>query len=110
MVSTPTYEGRQSLAEEDLPVDTARQEEKRKTTKIMEEPSLHENFMRLHEKQNPERRYGREQTSLAFGSGRTSLGCISPNNKNNNNFYIEIDKTGSSELSKNKRNEFYGMF
>jgi hypothetical protein len=26
----------------------------------MEEPSLHENFMRLHEKQNPERRYGRE--------------------------------------------------
>ena len=44
MVWTPPYNGRYSLAKEDLPVDTARQKEKRKTATIMEEPSdgLHE--------------------------------------------------------------------
>ena len=37
-------EDSQSLAKDDLPVDTARKEEKRKTATIMEEPSdgLHE--------------------------------------------------------------------
>ena len=44
-----TYE---SLVKEDLPVDTARQEEKRKTTTIMKEPSDG-----LHEKQKHGRRY-----------------------------------------------------
>ena len=76
MVWTPSQNGRQSLAKEDLPVDTARQEEVRKTTTIMEEPSDE-----LHEKKKPGRRYGRGQTYLTFGSGWTALGCIDPNNK-----------------------------
>ena len=76
MVWTPLQNGRQSLAKEDLPVDTARQEEKRKTATIMEEPSDG-----LHEKQKPGRRYGRGQTSLAFGSGWTD--CTDPNNNKN---------------------------
>ena len=42
------------LRMEDLPVDTARQEEKRKTATIMEELSNG-----LHEMQKPGRRYGR---------------------------------------------------
>ena len=63
--------GRQSLAEEDLPVDTARQEKKRKTATIMEEPGDG-----LHEEQRHGRGYGGEQTSLAFGSGWTALGCV----------------------------------
>ena len=72
MVWTPSQNGRQSLAEEDLPVDTARQEKKRKTA-IMEEPGDG-----LHEEQRHGRGYGGEQTSLAFGSGRTALGCVDP--------------------------------
>ena len=39
MLWPPPYNGRQSLAKENLPVDTARQEKKRKTATIMEEPS-----------------------------------------------------------------------
>ena len=54
MVWTPPQNGRWSLAEEDLPVDTARYEEKRKTATIMEEPSDG-----LHEKQKNGKRYGR---------------------------------------------------
>ena len=73
MVWTPPQNGRQSLAKEDLPMDTARQGEKRKTAIIMEEPS--DGF---HEKQKHGRRYGRGQTSFAFGSGWTALGCIDP--------------------------------
>ena len=46
--------GIQSFAEEDLPVDIARLEEKRKTATITEEPNDG-----LHEKQKHGRRYGR---------------------------------------------------
>ena len=67
------------MAKEDLPVDTARKEEKRKTAKIMEEPSD-----RLHEKQKYGRRYGRGFISLAFGSGWMALGCIDPSNSKQN--------------------------
>ena len=35
---------------------------------------------RLHEKQKPE-----EDMAEAFGSGRTTLSCIDPNNNNNKN-------------------------
>ena len=73
MVWTPPQNGRQSLAKEDLKVDAAQQEEKRKTATIMEEPSDGH-----HEEQKHGRRYGRRQTSLAFGSGWTALGCIDP--------------------------------
>ena len=73
MVWTPSQNGRQSLAEEDLPVDTAQQEKKRKTATIMEEPGDE-----LHEEQRHGRGYGGEQTSLAFGSGWTALGCVDP--------------------------------
>ena len=79
MVWTPPQNGRQSYAK-NLPVDTARQKEKRKIATIMEEPSEG-----LDEKQKPGRRYGRGWTSLAFESGQTVLGCIDPNNNNNNN-------------------------
>ena len=65
------------IGKEDLPVGTAGQEEKRKTTKIMEEPSDG-----LYEIQKHRRRYGRRQTSLAFGSGWTALGCIGPKIRN----------------------------
>ena len=51
MARTPSYNGRHSLAEEDLPVVTARLEEKRKTATIMEEPGDG-----LHEKQRHGRR------------------------------------------------------
>ena len=71
MVWTPSQNGRQSLAEEDLPLDTARQKKKRKTATIMEEPGDG-----LHEEQRHGRGYGGEQTSLAFGSGWTALGCV----------------------------------
>ena len=87
MIWTPPQNGRQSLAKEDLPVGTAWQEEKRKTTIIMEEPSDE-----LHEKQKPERRYGKRQTSLAFGSGWMALGCINPSNKKNSNQIIKWKK------------------
>ena len=80
MVWAPPQSGIQSLVKEDLSVDPARQEEKRKTAAIMEEPSDG-----LHEKQKRGRRYGKGQTSLAFGSGWTALGCIDPINNNNNN-------------------------
>ena len=73
MVWTPSQNGRQSLAEEDLPVDTARQEKKRKIVTITEEPGDG-----LHEEQKHGRRYDRRQISLAFGSGWTALGCIDP--------------------------------
>ena len=73
MVWTPSQNGRQSLAEEDLPVDTARQENKRKNATIMEEPGDG-----LREEQRHGRGYGGEQTSLAFGSGWTVLGCVDP--------------------------------
>ena len=73
MVWTPSQNGRQSLAEEDLPVDTARQEKKRKTATIMEEAGDG-----LHEEQRHGRGYGGEQTSLAFGNGWTALGCVDP--------------------------------
>ena len=72
MVLTPPQNGRQSLTKEDLPLDTARQE-KRKTATIMDEPGDG-----LHEEQGYGRRYGRRQTSLAFGSGWTALGSIDP--------------------------------
>ena len=52
------------LAEEDLPVDTALWEEKRKTTTIREEPSNG-----LNVKQKRGRRYGRRLISLAFRNG-----------------------------------------
>ena len=39
MVWTPPSNGRHSLIEEHLPVDTAREEEKRKTVITVEEPS-----------------------------------------------------------------------
>ena len=68
--------GGQLLAKKDIPVDTSWQEEKRKTATIMEEPSD-----RLHEKQKHGRRHGGRQTSLAFRSGWTALGCIDSNNK-----------------------------
>ena len=71
MVRTSPQNGRQTLAEEDLPVDTARQEKKRKTATIMEEPGDG-----LHEEQRHGRGYSGEQTSLAFGSGWTALGCV----------------------------------
>ena len=45
--------------------------------KIMEEPSDG-----LDEKQKYGRRYGKRQTSWAFGSGWTALGCIDTNNNN----------------------------
>ena len=45
---------------------------------IMEEPSD-----RHHEKQKNGKRYDRRQTSLAFGSEWTALGCIDPNINNN---------------------------
>ena len=74
MVWTPPQNGRQSLAKEDLPVDPARQEKKRKTATIMAEPSDG-----LHGKQ----KHGIKQTFLAFGSGWTAPSCIDPNNKKN---------------------------
>ena len=78
MVQTPPQNGRQSLAKEDLPVDTAGQEQKRKTGTIMEEQSDV-----LHEKQKPGRRCGRGQTYLAFVSEQTVFCCIDlSNNKN----------------------------
>ena len=61
------------LAEEDLPVDSARQEKRRKTATIMEEPGDG-----LHEEQRHGRGYGGEQTSLAFGNGWTALGRVDP--------------------------------
>ena len=76
MVWTPSQNGRQSLAEEDLPVDTARQEKKRKTATIMEEPGDG-----LHEDQMHGRGYGRRQTSLAFGNGYAAPNYIDPDNK-----------------------------
>ena len=63
------------LAKDDLPVNAAWKEEKRKTTTIMEEPSDE-----LHDKQKHERRYGRR--FMAFGSELTALGCIEPNHNN----------------------------
>ena len=54
MVWTPPQNGSQSLVKEDLPVDTARWEEKRKIATIMEEPSDG-----LHENQKLGRRYDR---------------------------------------------------
>ena len=80
IVQTPPQNGKQSLTKENLPVDTARQEEKRKAATIMEEPSGG-----LHEKEKHGRRYGRSQTFLAFISGQAALSCIDPNNNNNNN-------------------------
>ena len=74
MIWTLPQNGRQSLAEKDLPVDIAWQEEKWKTATIMEEPSDG-----IHEKQKYGIKYDRKQTSLAFGSGWTALGCIDPN-------------------------------
>ena len=88
MVWTPPQNGGQSLAK-DLPVDTAQQEKKRKTATIKEEPSD-----RLHEKQKHRRRYGRRQTSLAFGNGQTVHGCIAPIY-----IYIIYYKTKSSAAS-----------
>ena len=52
MVWTPPSNERQSLAKEDLPVDIAQQEDKRKTATIMEELSDG-----LHDKQKRGRRY-----------------------------------------------------
>ena len=75
MERTLPWNGRQSLAKEVLPVDTAWQEEKRKTATIVEEPSDG-----LREKQKHGRRYGRGQTFLVFGNGQTVLGCIDSNN------------------------------
>ena len=71
MVWKPPQNGRQSLAKEGLPVDTARQEEKKKTATIMEAPGDG-----IHEEQKHGRGHGRRQTSLAFGSGWTAFGCI----------------------------------
>ena len=65
MVWTPPQNGRQSFTKDDLPADTARQEDKRKTETVMEEPSDG-----LYEKQ----KYGRRLTYLVFGSGWTALG------------------------------------
>ena len=59
----------------------ARQEKKRKTATIMEEPGdgLHE-----------EQRHGRgRQTSLAFGSRWTTFGCTDPNN---NKFQMSLHR------------------
>ena len=42
------------MAKEDIPIDTGRKEEKRKTATIIEEPTDG-----LHEKQKPGRRHGR---------------------------------------------------
>ena len=78
MVCTPPKNVRQSLAKEDLSIDIARQEKKRKTATVMEEPSDG-----VHEKQQHGRSYGRRQTSLAFGNEQRALSCIDPNNKNN---------------------------
>ena len=64
MVWTPSQNGRQSLAEEDLPVDSTLQE-KRKTAAVMEEANDG-----LHEKQKHENRCDRRQkTPLSFGNG-----------------------------------------
>ena len=91
MVWTPHQNGRQSLAKEDLPVYTSRQEEKRKTATIMEEPS--DGF---YEKQKHGTRYGRRQTSLAFGSRWTALGFIDSYIYNYfNGFYITIISSGT---------------
>ena len=69
MVWTPPQNRRQLSAKDDLSMDTARQEEKRKTATIMEEPS---DFMRS---RNMEEDMA-EDRRLAFGSGWTTLGCI----------------------------------
>ena len=72
MVWIPAQNGRQSLAEDNLPVDTVRQE-KRKIATIIERSDG------LHEKKHG-RRYDRRQTSLAFQNGQTALSCIYYNN------------------------------
>ena len=64
MVWTPPQNGRQMLAKEYLPVDTARQEEKRKTATITEEPSDG-----LHEEQK-HGRYGRRHLWRLGVNGR----------------------------------------
>ena len=76
MIRTPPQNGRQSLVEEDLPVDTALSEEKREAVIIMEEPS--DGPL---EKQKHLRRYGRIQTYLSFRNGQTALNCKDPNIK-----------------------------
>ena len=91
---TPPQNGRYFLAEKDLAVDTAWQEEKRKIAKIMEEPSDG-----LHEKQKHGRIYGRRQTSMAFGNEQTFLNCIDPNNNNNNSHYYYYSKKNIKKLS-----------
>ena len=53
MVWTPPQNARQSLAKDDLPMNTARQEEKRKTAAFMKKPGDG-----LHEEQKHGRRYG----------------------------------------------------
>ena len=65
MLWTPPQIGRQLLAKEDLPVDTARQQEEWKTAAIMEELSDG-----LHQKYKHGRRYGKRYTTLAFRSDR----------------------------------------
>ena len=66
----------QLLAEEDLPVDTAQQEEKRKTATILEELSDG-----LHEMQKHGGRYGRDR-HLGIWEWIDSSSCIDPNNNN----------------------------
>ena len=75
MVWIPPQNGRQSLAYEDLPVDIARQKEKKKTATIKEEPNDG-----LHEKQKHEGSHSRRQTYLTFGNEQTALSCIDHNN------------------------------
>ena len=70
MVWTPSQNGRQSLAKEDLAVDTARQEKKRKTATIMEEPSDG-----LHEEQKHGRRYGKDTLLKNQNSIQEEIKC-----------------------------------
>ena len=76
MVWTPPQNGKLSLVKEDLPVDTSRQEEKRKTIAIMEEPSDG-----LKRGRNMEEDMAEDRHFLGFGYGQTALSCtVDPNN------------------------------
>ena len=73
MVWTASQNRRQMLVKEDLPVDTAWQEEKRKTATVMEEPSV-----RLHENQIQEEVMVKDR-QVYLGMDM-ALSCVDPNN------------------------------
>ena len=58
-------------AEEDLPVDAARQDAKRKTLTVMEQTS---------DGLSEEKNHDRRQTSLMLGNGQAATSYINPNN------------------------------